>query len=121
MIFWHESAATEPGGTARNGRARQPGAANIAAMPVAGSVTLFALTPAGRAQRGRSCDHGARSAVSGPALLRVTPDGGMAGDPRPCRQPQTGAALDAAAGAGGDLPAPEHKQAGGGAQDLPVS
>src|SRR5262252_10252946 len=101
--FWHESSATEPGGTARNGRARQPGAANIAAMPVAGSVTLFALPPAGRAQRGRSRDHGAdRSAVSGPALLRVAPDGGMAGDPRPCRQPQAGAAPDAAARAGGD-------------------
>src|SRR5215469_15879609 len=45
-------------------------------MPVAGSVTLFALPPAGRAQRGRSCDHGAdRSAVSGPALLWLAPDG----------------------------------------------
>src|SRR5215467_1442264 len=83
MIFWHESSATEPGGTARNGRARQSGAANIAATPVAGSVTLFALPPAGRAQRGRSCDHGAdRSALSGPALLRLAPDGGMAGYPR---------------------------------------
>src|SRR5215470_1664952 len=120
--FWHESSATEPSGTARNGRAGEPGAANIAAMPVAGSVTLFALPPAGRAQRGRSCDYGAdRSAVSSPALLRVTPDGGMAGDPRPCRQPQAGAAPDAAARAGGDLPAPEHKQAGGRAQDLPLS
>src|SRR5215472_17525453 len=122
MIFWHESSATEPGGTARNGRAREPGVANIAAMPVAGSVTLFALPPAGRAQRGRSCDHGAdRSAVSGPALLRVAPDGGIARDRRPCHQPQSGAAPDAAARAGGDLPAPEHKQAGGRAQDLPLS
>jgi putative transposase len=30
----------------------------------------------------------------------------MAGDPRPCRQPQAGAAPDAIAGAGGDLPTP---------------
>ena len=71
MIFWHESSATEPGGTAHNGRARQPGAANIAAMPVAGSVPLFALPPAGRVQRGRSCDHGAdRSAVSRQVALQ---------------------------------------------------
>jgi hypothetical protein len=28
MIFWHESSATEPGGTARDGRAHEPGAAN---------------------------------------------------------------------------------------------
>src|SRR5215469_9073770 len=119
--FWHESSATEPSGTARNGRAGEPGAANIAAMPVAGSVTLFALPPAGRAQRGRSCDHGAdRSAVSGPALLRVTPDGGMAGDPRPCRQPQAGAAPDAAARAGGDLPAPEHSRRQG-TRSTPIS
>src|SRR5262249_7135024 len=91
-------------------------------MPVASGLTLFALPPAGRAQRGRSCDHGAdRSAVSRPALLRVSPDGGMAREPRPSHQPQAGAASDAAAGAGGDLPAPEHKQAGGRAQDLPVS
>jgi putative transposase len=32
MIFWYESSATEPGGTARNGRAGEPGAAIIAAM-----------------------------------------------------------------------------------------
>src|SRR5690349_16734621 len=44
----------------------------------------------------------------------------MAGDPRPSRQPQAGAAPDAAAGTGGDLPAPEYKQAGSGAQDLSV-
>src|SRR5271168_148266 len=61
-----------------------------------------------------------RSALSGPALLWLAPDGGMAGDPRPSRQPQAGAALDAAAGSGGDLPAPEYEQAGGGAQDLSV-
>src|SRR3979411_306255 len=39
MIFWHESSATEPGGTARNGRAHEPGAAHIPAMPVAGIVS----------------------------------------------------------------------------------
>src|SRR6478672_7781268 len=32
--FWHESSATEPGGTARDGRAHEPGAANIPAMSV---------------------------------------------------------------------------------------
>src|SRR5947209_14881005 len=42
----------------------------------------------------------------------------MAGDPRPSGQPQAGAAPDAAAGTGGDVPAPEYEQAGGGAQDL---
>src|SRR4051794_37541654 len=31
MIFWHESSATEPGGTARDDRAHEPGAANIPA------------------------------------------------------------------------------------------
>src|SRR5262249_41287285 len=33
--------------------------------------------------------------------------------------PQAGAAPDASAGTGGDLPAPQHKQAGSSAQDLP--
>src|SRR6266436_2756516 len=41
-------------------------------------------------------------------------------DPRPCRQPQTGPASDAAHRPGGDLPATEHEQAGGGPQDLPL-
>ena len=36
MIFWNESSATEPGGTARDGRAQEPGAANIPAMAIAG-------------------------------------------------------------------------------------
>src|SRR5271169_189697 len=44
----------------------------------------------------------------------------MAGDPRPSRQPQAGAAPDAAVGTGGDLPAPEYEQAGSSAQDLSV-
>jgi len=35
--------------------------------------------------------------------------------PRPCRQPQAGAAPDAAAGSDGNLPAPEYEQARGGA------
>jgi transposase len=34
MIFWYESSAPEPGGTARDDRAHGPGAANIPAMPV---------------------------------------------------------------------------------------
>src|SRR5215475_10170394 len=40
MIFWHESSATKPGGTTRDGRAHEPGAANIPAMPVAGAAPL---------------------------------------------------------------------------------
>src|SRR5215471_18695078 len=119
--FWHESSATEPSGTARDGRAREPRAANLPAMPVAGGVAVVSLPEAGRGQCRGSCDHGAdRSAVSGPALLWLAPDGGMAGDPRPSRQSQAGAAPDAAAGTGGDLPAPQHEQAGASAQDLPV-
>src|SRR5205807_6820363 len=70
---------TEPGGTARDGRAREPGAANIPAMSVAGAAPLVSVPQAGRPQRGGSCDYGAdRSALSGPALLRLAPDGGMA-------------------------------------------
>src|SRR5436190_10387879 len=120
MIFWHESSATEPGGTARDGRAHEPGAGSIPAMPVAGAAPLVSVSQAGGGQRGGSCDYGAdRSALSGPALLRLAPDGGMAGDPRPLRQPQAGAAPDAAVGTGGDLPAPEYEQAGSGTQDHP--
>ena len=51
-------------------------------------------------------------ALSGPALLWLAPDRGMAGDPRPSRQPQAGAAPDAAVGTGGDLSTPEYEQAG---------
>src|ERR1700730_5917216 len=36
----------------------------------------------------------------------------------PSRQPQAGPGSDAAAGTGGDLPAPEYEEAGGGTQDL---
>jgi len=119
--FLARSSANEPGGTARDGRAREPGAAGIPAMPVAGGGALGSLPEAGRGQHGGSCDHGAdRSAVSGPALLWLAPNGGVVGDPRPCRQSQTGPALDAAAGAGGDLSTPEHEQTGGGAQGLSV-
>ena len=119
MIFWHESSATEPGGTARHGRAHEPSAANIPAMQVAGAAPLVSVPQTGGGQRRGSYDYGAdRSALPGSALLWLTPDGGMAGDPRPSGQPQAGAAPDAAAGTGGDLPAPEYEQAGGGAQDL---
>src|SRR5438477_9794047 len=108
MIFWHESSATEPGGTARDGRAPQPGAANIPAMPAAGTAPLVSVPQAGGGQRRGSCDYGAdRSALSGAALLWLAPDGGMAGDPRPSRQPQAGAAPDAAVGTGGDLQRPK--------------
>src|ERR1700750_3486558 len=121
MIFWHESSATKPGGTPRENRAHEPGAANIPAVPVAGGAPLVSVPQAGGGQRRGSCDYGAdRSALSGPALLWLAPDGGMASDPRPSRQPQAGAAPDAAAGTGGDLPAPEHEQAGSGTQDLSV-
>src|SRR6266404_3645902 len=90
-------------------------------MPVIGGGSLGSLPQAGRSQRGGSCDDGAdRSAVSGPALLWLAPNGGVVGDPRPRRQSQTGPAPDAAAGAGGDLPTPEHEQTGGGAQGLSV-
>src|SRR5207302_6166153 len=44
----------------------------------------------------------------------------MAGDPGPCRQPQTSPAPDAARRTGGDLPATEHEQAGHRPQDLPL-
>src|SRR5437773_8620222 len=66
MIFWHESSATEPGGTARDGRAHEPGAANIPAMSVAGAAPLVSVPQARRGQREGSCDYGAdRSALSG--------------------------------------------------------
>src|SRR5207248_5372099 len=121
MIFWHESSATKPGGTTRDGRAHEPGAANIPAMPVAGGAPLVSVPQAGGGRRRGSCYYGAdRSALSGPALLWLAPDGGMAGDSRPSRQPQAGAAPHAAVGTGGDLPAPEYEQAGSGAQDLSV-
>src|SRR5215469_13850525 len=104
--FWHESSATEPGGTARNGRAREPGTANIAAMSVAGAAPLVGVPQAGRGQCRGSGDHGAdRSAESDPALLWLAPNGGVAGDPGSCGEPQTGPAVDAAVGSGGDLPA----------------
>src|SRR5947209_18862606 len=105
MIFWHESSATEPGGTARDGRAYELGAANIPAMPVAGGAPLVRVPQAGGGRRRGACDYGAdRSALSGPALLWLAPDGGTAGDPRPSRQPQAGAAPDASARTPGALP-----------------
>src|SRR2546421_8951213 len=119
MIFWHESTATKPGGTTRDGRAHEPGAANIPAMPVAGSAALVSVPQAGGGRRRGSCDYGAdRSALSGPALLWLAPDGGMAGDARPSGQPQAGAAPDAAAGGGGDLPTPPYEQARSRAPEL---
>src|SRR6516162_10244034 len=100
MIFWHESSANEPSGTSHAGRARERSVAGITAVPVAGGVALFGLSPAGRGQRGGPRHHGTdRPAVSGPALLPLAPDGGVAGDPRPFGQSQTGPAPDAAHGA----------------------
>src|SRR5882672_10590107 len=119
--FCHESSANESGGTACSGRARGPGAAGIAAMSAAVGIARLGLPPAGPGQRGRLHDHGAdRSAVPGAAVLWLAADGGVAGDPGPCRQPQTGAAPDAARRPGGDLSAAEYEQAGTGAQDLPL-
>src|SRR5215472_4295101 len=63
--FWHESSATEPGRTARDGRAHEPGAANIPAMSVAGAPPLISVSQAGRDQRGGSCDYGADRLRSG--------------------------------------------------------
>jgi transposase len=96
--FWHESSANEPSRTAGIGRARGPDAADRAAMPVAGDVAHGGLSEAGRGQCRGSRNNGAdRPAVSGAAFLRLAPDGGVAGDPRPGGQPQTGAATDTAA------------------------
>src|ERR1700676_5300719 len=76
-IFWHESSANEPGGTARSGRARSPGAAGITAMPAVGDIPFFGLPPASRGQRGGLRDHRAdRSAVLGSAVLRLAAGGG---------------------------------------------
>src|SRR6516165_9644524 len=121
-FFWHESSANEPSRTACARRAHGPGAAGITAVPVVGGLALFGLPAAGRGRRGGPSHHGAdRSAVSGPAVLRLAPDGGMAGHPRSPGQSQAGPAAHASDGAGGDLPTPEHEQGGSGAQDLPVS
>ena len=79
--FWRDGSANEPGRTPCAGRACGSGAASDAAMPVVGGIARFGLPPASRGQRRRPSDHGAdRSAVSGPTLLRLAPDGGVAGD-----------------------------------------
>src|ERR1700719_2008699 len=97
-IFWTKSSASEPSATSRAGRARERSAAGITAVPVAGGVALFGLSPTGRGRRGGPRHHGTdRPAVSGPALLRLAPDGSVAGDPRAFGPKQTGAA----AGGGG--------------------
>src|SRR5256714_7968676 len=104
MIFWHESSATKPGGTTRDGRAHEPGAANIPAMPVAGAAPLVSVPQAGGGQRGGSCDYGAdRSALSGPALLWLAPGCGLGCDPTPPRQPPAGGAPAAASWPRGGL------------------
>jgi hypothetical protein len=122
MIFWHESSATEPGGTARDGRARRSDAVGITAVPVVGGIPLFGLSPAARGQRAGPHDHGAdRPAVSGATVLRLAPDSGMACPASSLGQPQTRPAADAVDGAGGDPISSEHEQAGAGEQGLPVS
>ena len=53
-------------GTPHVGRARERSVAGITAVPVAGGVALFGLSPAGRGQRGGPRHHGTdRPAVSG--------------------------------------------------------
>src|SRR5258707_1603823 len=90
-------------------------------MPVAGGVALGSLRQAGRGERRRSCNDGAdRPAVSGAAVLRLAPDGGVVGEAGPCRQSQTGPTPDAAAGTGGDLSTPAHEQTPSGPPDLPL-
>src|ERR1700737_5268580 len=124
MIFWHETPGLDPGAgeTARDGRARGPDAVAITAVPVFGGIPRFGLSPTARGQRAGPHDHGVdRPAVSGAAVLRLAPDGGMACDARPLGQPQTSPAADAVDGAGGDLPAAEHEQTRAGGQGLPVS
>src|SRR3979490_1692913 len=97
LLYRQIGSANESGGPARSGRARSPGVAGITAMPAVGDIPFFGLPPASRGQRGGLRDHGAdRSAVPGSAVLRLAADGGVAGDPGPCRQPQAGAAPDAA-------------------------
>src|SRR6516162_1816188 len=87
-IFWHESSANEPGGTACFGRAREPGAASITAMSVVGGLALFNLPPAGRGQPGGACDNAADPpAGSGPALLRLAPYCSLVGNTRRPVQP----------------------------------
>ena len=82
-FFWHESSTNEPSRTACARRAHGPGAADITAVPVVGGLALFGPPAAGRGRRGGPSHHGAdRSAVSGPAVLRLAPDVGMAGHPR---------------------------------------
>src|ERR1700730_18116120 len=84
MIFWHGSSATEPGGTARDGRADEPGAANIPAMPVAGAAPLVSVPQAGGGQRRGSCDYGAdRSALIWPGPIMARAGWRHAGDVGP--------------------------------------
>src|SRR5260370_31399506 len=79
-------------------------------MPAVGDIPFFGLPPASRGQRGGLRDHGAdRPAVPGAAVLRLAADGGVAGDPGSCRQPQTGPAADAARRLGGGLPTAQNK------------
>src|SRR5438128_11865840 len=57
-IFWHEAPGLDRGAgrASRAGRAREPGAAGITAMPVVGGISRFGLSTAGRDQRRRARD-----------------------------------------------------------------
>ena len=94
--FLARSSANESSGTARDGRAREPGAAGIAEVS-AEDLAIMVLID--------------RQYLVGLITAR---------DPGPPRQSQAGPATDAAGGAGCDLSTPEHQQAGGSAQDLPI-
>jgi hypothetical protein len=81
-------------------------------MSAAVGLPRFGLPPADTGQRGRLHDHDAgRPAVPGAAVLRLAADGGVVGDPGPCRQSQAGAAPDATRWPSADLPAAEYEQA----------
>src|SRR2546429_7556922 len=102
MIFWHESSATKPGGTTCDGRAHEPGAANIPAMPVAGGAPLVSVPQAGGGRRRGSCNYGAdRSALSGPALLWLPARGSQRAVPKAFGAPPTADRPAGGAGGGG--------------------
>src|SRR5271168_4756021 len=70
------------------------------------------VLPSSRRQRGGFGAQGAdRPAVPGDAVFWLAQDDGDAAPARPSDQPQTGSAVDARDGAGGDLAQAEHQQA----------
>src|SRR5947209_4582714 len=90
-------------------------------MRAAGAAALELVLPAGG---GGPVDAGAAQsagrAVHADAVLWRAADDGVAPAGGVPGQRQTGAALAAVAGSGGDLPEAAHEHRGGGAPDLPV-